>query len=73
MATTCRRISMSQDRKNPRSKFDLEAEALVALEQARRMPAGPERTEAMKKAGILRNAADSQGEISAKRGKPPKA
>jgi hypothetical protein len=41
--------------------FDLEAEALVALEQARRMPAGPERTEAMKKAGILRNAADSQG------------
>jgi hypothetical protein len=43
---------MSQDRKNPRSKFDLEAEALVALEQARRMPAGPERTEAMKKAGI---------------------
>jgi hypothetical protein len=51
----------------------LEAEALVALEQARRMPAGPERTEAMKKAGILRNAADSQGEISAKRGKPPKA
>jgi hypothetical protein len=64
---------MSQDRKNPRSKFDLEAEALVALEQARRMPAGPERTEAMKKAGILRNAADSQGEISAKRGKPAKA
>jgi hypothetical protein len=63
---------MSQDRKNPRSKFDLEAEALAALEKARRMQAGPERTEAMKKAGILRNAADPQRTISAKRGKPPK-
>ncbi len=63
---------MSQERKNPRSKFDLAAEALAALEQARRMPAGPERTEAMKKAGILRNAADSQGAISAKRGRSAK-
>jgi hypothetical protein len=63
---------MSEDKKNPRSRRDLEADALAALEEARRMPAGPERTEAMKKAGILRNAADSQGTIFARRGRPPK-
>jgi hypothetical protein len=63
---------MSQDNKNLRSKLELEAEALAALEEARRMPAGPERTEAMKKAGILRNAADSQGVFFAKRGRPAK-
>jgi hypothetical protein len=45
---------------------------LAALDAARRMPTGPERTEAMKKAGILRNAADLQGVFFAKRGRPAK-
>jgi hypothetical protein len=49
---------------NDRSKRDLDAEALAALDEARSMPHGPERTEAMRKAGILRNAADLQGIIS---------
>jgi hypothetical protein len=61
---------MSEDRKNLRSKRDLEADALGALEEARRMPAGAARTEAMKKAGILRNAADLPEAFSAKRGRP---
>jgi hypothetical protein len=50
---------------------DLDAEALAALE-ARAMPQGPERTKALKKAGILRNAADSHGLVFAKRGRPTK-
>jgi hypothetical protein len=58
--------------KDVRPKFDLEAEAVAALEQARNLPPGPERTEAMKKAGILRNAVDLQGVFFAKRGRPAK-
>lgn len=63
---------MAEEQKPPRPKLDLEAEALAALEQARTLPPGPERTEAMKKAGILRNAADLQGIFFAKRGRPAK-
>jgi hypothetical protein len=63
---------MDQEKKVLRPKHDLEADALAALEEARLMPHGPERTEAMKKAGILRNAADLQGVFFAKRGRPPK-
>ena len=58
--------------KNPRPKLDLETEALAALEAARTMAPGPERTEAMKRAGILQNAVDMQGVLFAKRGRPPK-
>lgn len=43
---------------------------MAELEQARGMPPGPERTEAMKKAGILRNAAEIRGLFVAKRGRP---
>jgi hypothetical protein len=50
----------------------LEVEALAALEEARAMPHGPERTEAMRKAGKLRNAADLLGITFAKRGRPAK-
>jgi hypothetical protein len=53
-----------------RSKLDLEAQALIALDRA--MPHGPERIEAMKNAGILRNAADLQGIAFTKRGRPAK-
>jgi hypothetical protein len=63
---------MSSDKKDLRPRLDLEAEALAALEAARTMPPGPERTDAMKKAGILRNAADLQGVFFAKRGRPAK-
>jgi hypothetical protein len=63
---------MAQENKDPRPKLDLEAEAVAALERARIMPPGPERTEAMKKAGILRNALDLRGVFFAKRGRPAK-
>jgi hypothetical protein len=63
---------MTRESKDPRPKLDLEAEALAALEAARTMPPGPERNEAMKKAGILQNAADLQGIFFAKRGRPAK-
>jgi hypothetical protein len=51
---------------------DLDAKAVAALEEARDMAPGPDRTEAMKRAGILRNAADIQGLFFAKRGRPAK-
>ena len=63
---------MSRPIKNPKPRLDLEAEALAALETARALPHGPERTEAMKRAGILRNAVDIQGLLSPKRGRPAK-
>jgi len=61
---------MAQDKNDPRPKLDLDLEATNALDQARAMAPGPERTEAMKRAGILRNAADLQGMFGAKRGRP---
>jgi hypothetical protein len=54
-------------------KPDLEAEALEALEKARALPQGPERAEALKKAGALQNIANSQGISFAKRGRPAKS
>ncbi len=63
---------MPEEKKEQRPKRDLDAEALMALEEARAMRPGPERTEAMKRAGILRNAADLQGLFFAKRGRPAK-
>jgi len=53
-------------------KRDLDDEADEALERARSMPSGPEKIEALKKAGLLRKAADAQGISFAKRGRPPK-
>jgi hypothetical protein len=63
---------MTQEKKDLRARLELEAQALAALEEARTMPPGPARTEAMKQAGILRNAADVQGLFFAKRGRPTK-
>ena len=63
---------MPEEKKVRRPELDLDAEALAALEEARAMPHGPGRTEAMKKAGFLRNAADLQGISFARRGRPPK-
>jgi hypothetical protein len=51
---------------------DLDAEASAALLAARLMPAGPEKAEALRRAGLLRNAADTQvGIVFARRGRPP--
>jgi len=55
-----------------RSRVDLQIEAQAALEQARAMPHGLARSEALKRAGILQNAADMQGMPFAKRGRPRK-
>jgi hypothetical protein len=63
---------MTQEKKDLRARLELEAQALAALEEARTMPPRPARTEAMKQAGILRNAADLQGLFFAKRGRPTK-
>ena len=63
---------MARPIENPRPKLDLETEAQAALEMARSMAPGPERTEAMKRAGILQNAVDMQGVLFAKRGRPTK-
>jgi hypothetical protein len=52
--------------------IDWDAKAIEALEAARLMPPGPEKSEALKKAGMLRNAADIRGLFFAKRGRPPK-
>jgi hypothetical protein len=52
---------------------DLEAEADEALEAARSMPRGPEKIEALKKAGLLRRAADAREITFAKRGRRPNA
>jgi len=51
---------------------DWDAKAIEALEAARLMPPGPEKSEALKKARMLRNAADIRGLFFAKRGRPPK-
>ena len=45
---------MARKIRDPRPRLDLETEALSALEQARALPPGPERTEAMKRAGTTR-------------------
>jgi len=63
---------MARKIRDPRPRLDLETEALSALEQARALPPGPERTEAMKRAGILRNAADLRGLLFAKPERPTK-
>lgn len=50
---------MTPLKKVARPDFDLEAEVLLALEKARAMPRGPERSAALKEAGRLQRAADT--------------
>ena len=52
--------------------IDWDAKATEALEAARSMRPGQEKTDALKKAGMLRNAADLRGLFFAKRGRPSK-
>jgi hypothetical protein len=51
---------------------DWDARADAALAEARKLPSGPERSEALKKASALRVAADLKGVFFAKRGRPAK-
>jgi hypothetical protein len=46
------------------------AGAVDALQEARQMPPGAQRADALKQAGLLRRVADSHGLILAKRGRP---
>jgi hypothetical protein len=48
------------------------ARAAEALQKARKMRPGPERNEALKKAGQLRSAADMMGYLKSKELRPPK-
>jgi hypothetical protein len=50
----------------------LHARSIDALAEAREMPPGAPRTEALKKAGLLRRTVDDQGVVFAKRGRPRK-
>jgi hypothetical protein len=49
---------------------DLEARAVIALNEAREMPPGDERTEATHKAMVFRNAAELHELLCGKRGAP---
>jgi hypothetical protein len=57
----------------PHQDIDLDAQAQTALDEARAMPPGPEKTEALRRAGMLRNAADAKGFFFAKLGRPRKS
>jgi hypothetical protein len=61
---------MAQENKQP--DIDLDAEARMALSEARAMQPGPERSEAMKRAGVLRNEAAKRGMVWPKLGRPLK-
>jgi hypothetical protein len=63
---------MTANKPPPRQDSELDAQAQIALDEARAMPPGPEKTEALRKAGKLRNAADINGFTFAKLGRPPK-
>ena len=59
-------------KQTPQRSHDFAVDADEALQAARDMPPGPERVEALKAAGRLRNVADVDGPIFARRGRPPK-
>ena len=53
-------------------RHDWQARAAEALDKARKMKPGAERTEALKKAGQLQVAADIKGYLVSKELQPPK-
>lgn len=53
-------------------RHDWHARAAEALEKARKMKPGDERTEALKKAGQLQVAADVKGYLASRELRPPK-
>ena len=64
-------VSGVNTKQKPR-QHDLGVDADEALAAAREMLPGPERIQALKRAGQLRKAADTYGLIFAKRGRPSK-
>ena len=66
-----RRHAVSRQKQNPSTLAeDLNTDAIAALDRAREMPPGDERTEAMQKALVLRNASEIQRLFGGKRGAP---
>lgn len=63
---------MSKETQRSTARFDWDTRAADALEQARLMPPGPERNEALKLASLLRCGADERGLVFPKRGRPRK-
>jgi hypothetical protein len=63
---------MRSDRNRPPDRHDWYARAAEALERARKMKPGAERTEALKKAGQLQVAADIKGYLASRELRPPK-
>jgi hypothetical protein len=64
--------AMSKETQRLPYRLDWDNLATDALELARLMPPGPERSEALKLASQLRCTADARGLIFAKRGRPRK-
>ena len=63
---------MNQTQPSLNADDDRDSKATEALEAARLMPAGKEKSEALKRAGLLRKAADIHKPFPAKkRGRPP--
>ena len=62
---------MNSTQKPPRT-YEVQKAANEALHIARNLAPGAERSEALKKAGLLRKEADQTGLIFAKRGRPAK-
>jgi hypothetical protein len=66
-----RRRAVSRQKQNPSTLAqDLNTGAVAALDRAREIPPGDERTEAMHKAMALRNAAELHQLLGRKRGGP---
>lgn len=63
---------MPRRRLTPSNIHDGDARADEALAEALKLPSGPARSEALKKASQLRLAADTKGILFAKRGRPTK-
>jgi len=66
-----RRGAASREKETPSTlAHDLNAGAVAALDEAREMPPGEERTEAIQKAMVFRNAAEIHQLLGRKRGAP---
>ena len=66
-----RHHAVSRQKQNPSTLAqDLNTGAVAAMDKAREMPPGDERTEAMHKATVFRNAAELNQLLGRKRGGP---
>jgi hypothetical protein len=65
------RCAMNKWNPEPSPTPDWDAKTVEAVLEAQNLPPGPERTEALKKADQLRNAADVYGYVFSTELKPP--